>query len=418
MTETHDNGAQKGLQKTPVSLPPADERDTFVDTLKRTFSLFAREFRRLAERPVYWFAMIIAPLICYGFFLSLMEKGLPSDMPVGIVDLDNTATSRSIVRNLDAFQRTHVTQHFSNVTDARRAMQRGEVYAFFLIPEGTTRSANRQERPTVSFYINYAYLIAGSLTYQDMRMMSELASGAAARTVLYARGATERQAMAHLQPIVIDSHPLSNPWLNYNVYLSNVFLPGLLLLFVSLLTAYSLGTELKDGTAQEWMAAAGGSIKHALFVKLVPQFVVFWLTGAVYVLLLYGYLHFPCQCGIPVMLCIMTLFVLSGQGLGLLFFAMMPSLRMSMSMSTLWGVLSLSMCGLSFPVMAMPTPIQALTWLFPLRHYFLLYVNCALNGYPVFYAWSNICCLLAFALAPLLLMPVIKHHVLTYEYVP
>ena len=56
--------------------------------------------------------------------------------------------------------------------------------------------------------------MAGSLLYRDMRTMSELASGAASRTVLYAKGATERQAMAFLQPIVIDSHAINNPWLN------------------------------------------------------------------------------------------------------------------------------------------------------------------------------------------------------------
>ena len=36
--------------------------------------------------------------------------------------------------------------------------------------------------------------------------MSELAGGAIGRATLYAKGATEDQAMAFLQPIVIDSH--------------------------------------------------------------------------------------------------------------------------------------------------------------------------------------------------------------------
>ena len=56
--------------------------------------------------------------------------------------------------------------------------------------------------------------------------MSELAGGAIGRATLYAKGATEDQAMAFLQPIVIDSHVLNNPWLNYSVYLSNTIIPG------------------------------------------------------------------------------------------------------------------------------------------------------------------------------------------------
>ena len=59
---------------------------------------------------------------------------------------------------------------------------------------------------------------------------------------------------------------------------------------------------------------------------------------------------------------------------------------------------------MSFPVMAMPAWIQGLAVLFPLRHYYLLYVNCALNGYPLANAWPFVLALVAFALLPLLLV--------------
>ena len=380
--------------------------------------LFKREFLRIAARPVYWFVMVIAPLGVYAFFVLLMQAGLPSNLPVGLVDLDRTATTRSIARNLEAFQRTHISQQYADISEARRAMQRGEIYAFFLIPKDATRKANRQEQATVSFYVNYSYLIAASLTYQDLRMMSELASGAAARKVLFAKGATEDQAMGYLQPIVMDTHPINNPWLNYNVYLSNTIIPGMLLLFVSLLTAYSIGTEIKDNTAREWLKIAGGSITRALWVKLLPQFIIFWLMGAIYVLLFYAVLHFPCHCGIPTMLGAMTMLVLAGQGIGVLFFEMVPSLRMSMSLCALWGVLSFSMSGMSYPVMAMHPAVQGLSVLFPLRHYFLIYVNCALDGFAWYYATWNILALYLFAAAPLLLLPRLKYSVLNYKYVP
>lgn len=383
-----------------------------------TARLFRREFIRMAERPVYWFVMVFAPLVCYAFFVTLMKTGLPQDLPIGLVDLDNTTTSRSIARNLDAMQQSHITQRFANITDARRAMQRGEIYAFFYIPRGTTHKANRQEQPTISCYINYAYLIAGSLTYRDMRMMSELASGAAARKVLYAKGAGERQAMAFLQPIVVETHAINNPWLNYSVYLNNTLLPGMLVLLISMLTAYGIGTEIKDGEAHEWLTMAGGSIRRALLVKLVPQFVIFWLMGALYVFLLYGYLQFPCHCGIPVMLLNMTLLVVASQGLGVLLFAILPSLRMSMSVCALWGVLGFSMSGMSYPVLAMHPAVQGLSVLFPLRHYFLLYVNCALNGFPLQYAWTNVLALLLFSLVPHFFLGRLKYSLLNYTYVP
>ena len=65
-----------------------------------------REILRIATKPMYLFCMVIAPLFCFLFFTTLMENGLPTNLPAGVVDLDNTATTRNIIRNLDAFQQT------------------------------------------------------------------------------------------------------------------------------------------------------------------------------------------------------------------------------------------------------------------------------------------------------------------------
>ncbi len=377
-----------------------------------------RELRRMASKPIYWFCMIAAPLFCFVFFTSLMAEGLPTDMPLGLVDNDNTTTSRSLARNLDAFEMTSIKEQYANVTEAREAVQRGDIYGFYYIPKGTTRKAQRQELPVVSFYTNYSYLVAGSLLYRDMRTMSELASGAASRTVLYAKGATERQAMAFLQPIVIDSHAINNPWLNYNVYLSNVILPGLLMLFIFMVTVFSIGTEVKHNTVHDWLIMARGSMFHALAGKLLPQTLIFFLIGIAFAIGLYGVLHFPCHCGLPTMLLVMFLGIIGAQGLGVFMFAMLPTLRMSLSFASLWGVISFSICGMSYPVMAMHPTLQGLSLLFPLRHYFLLYVNCALDGYPLMNAAPYVVGLLLFAMLPLLLLRRLKKMLLVVPYIP
>lgn len=377
-----------------------------------------RELRRMASKPIYWFCMIAAPLFCFVFFTSLMAEGLPTDMPLGLVDNDNTTTSRSLARNLDAFEMTSIKEQYANVTEAREAVQRGDIYGFYYIPKGTTRKAQRQELPVVSFYTNYSYLVAGSLLYRDMRTMSELASGAASRTVLYAKGATERQAMAFLQPIVIDSHAINNPWLNYNVYLSNVILPGLLMLFIFMVTVFSIGTEVKYNTVHDWLIMAHGSMFHALAGKLLPQTLIFFLIGIAFAIGLYGVLHFPCHCGVPTMLLVMFLGIIGAQGLGVFMFAMLPTLRLSLSFASLWGVISFSICGMSYPVMAMHPTLQGLSLLFPLRHYFLLYVNCALDGYPLMNAAPYVVGLLLFAMLPLLLLRRLKKMLLVVPYIP
>lgn len=376
-----------------------------------------RELRRMATQPLYWLSMVVFPLMATLFFTTLMGEGLPEQLPLGVVDEDHTSTSRSIVRNLSAFQSTATHIAYANPTEARKAMQRGEIYGYYLIPRGTSREAQLQRVPTVSFYTNYSYLVAGSLLYRDMRMMSELASGAAACTVLYAHGATERMAMAYLQPIVIDMHATGNPWINYNVYLTNSLVPGVFGIFLFMIPIYSLGTELKWGTSGELLRTARGHISHAVLGKLLPQAIVFLLVGTVIVLWLYGYLRFPCHGGILSMWIVMCLYVLACMGWGVFLFTMVPTLRLGLSFASLWGVLSFSICGMSFPVMAMHPVLQGLAWFFPLRHYFILYVNSALDGYPLLNAWPYVACLLCFALLLPLCLPRLRTVLERYCYV-
>ena len=377
-----------------------------------------REVLRIAVRPLYLFCMIIAPVFCYLFFTTLMANGLPTDLPAGVVDLDNTSTTRNIIRNLDAFQQTHIVAHHPSVMEARKAIQRGEIYSFYYIPEGTTEATLASRQPKVSFYVNYSYLIAGSLLYKDQRTISELAAGAVGRATLYAKGATEDQAMAFLQPIVIDTHALNNPWLNYSVYLCNTLFPGILMLLIFLTTIYTLGEEVKNGTGRELMRLADNSITKVLIGKLLPHTLVFFVIAVFYNVYLYGYLHYPCHSGIFPMLLAGLLLVLSSQAFGVFLFGLFGSFRLALSAASLWGVISFSISGFTFPVMAMHPTLQALCVLFPLRHYYLLYVNFALNGYPLIYAWQAVAALLVFLLLPFLILKKLRTILLQYVYVP
>lgn len=377
-----------------------------------------REVLRITVRPLYLFCMIIAPVFCYLFFTTLMANGLPTDLPAGVVDLDNTSTTRNIIRNLDAFQQTHIVAHYPSVMEARKAIQRGEIYSFYYIPEGTTEATLASRQPKVSFYVNYSYLIAGSLLYKDQRTISELAAGAVGRATLYAKGVTEDQAMAFLQPIVIDTHALNNPWLNYSVYLCNTLFPGILMLLIFLTTIYTLGEEVKNGTGRELMRLADNSITKVLIGKLLPHTLVFFVIAVFYNVYLYGYLHYPCHSGIFPMLLAGLLLVLSSQAFGVFLFGLFGSFRLALSAASLWGVISFSISGFTFPVMAMHPTLQALCVLFPLRHYYLLYVNFALNGYPLIYAWQAVAALLVFLLLPFLILKKLRTILLQYVYVP
>ncbi|MBO5181134.1 MAG: ABC transporter permease [Paraprevotella sp.] len=220
------------------------------------------------------------------------------------------------------------------------------------------------------------------------------------------------------QAIVIDTNATGTSRLDYAVYLSNTILPGILMTVIMLTTVYSLGTELKYNTARQWLAAAHHNVLTALSGKLLPHTLIFLTVVLSLDACLYGLLHYPCHCGIPTLLLLATLLVLSSQALGVFFFALFPSLRLALNLSSLWGIASFSISGFTFPVTSMPSCLQALCNLFPLRHYFLLHASQAFNGSPLHYAWLPIAALSAFIALPLLFIPRLRSALLTYCYIP
>ncbi|MBR6371139.1 MAG: ABC transporter permease [Bacteroidaceae bacterium] len=382
------------------------------------WAIVKRESSRMYSRPLYGLSMVFAPLFCFIFFTTLMKEGLPESLPAGVVDEDNTAVSRSIIRNLDSYQQTEIVRQYSNFAEAREAMQRNEIYGFFYIPRGTQDKASSQEQPKISIYTNATYLIPSSLLYRDMKTMAVMASAAVGREVLTARGANMDQAMGFLQPIKMDMHALGNPWLNYNVYLSNTMLPAVLVLMVLMVTCFSIHSELKDGTAGKWMEMAGDNVLKAVSAKLFPQTVVFSFMALVYIVILYGYLGFPANNGLWPMLLAAQLLILASQGFAVFIASAIPSLRWSLSLCTLWGVLSIPISGFSFPVMGMPEALQALSYLFPLRYYFLIYVDQALNGIPMVYSAWFYTALVAFLILPLVDISLLRKAAHEYTYLP
>lgn len=256
------------------------------------------------------------------------------------------------------------------------------------------------------------------MLFRDLKTISTLGAAAVGKSVLTAKGATDKQAQAYLQPIVIDLHQISNPWTNYNIYLSTMLIPGVFMLFIFLITPYSIGTELKFGESKAWLHTANGNMGMALTGKILPQTLVFMSVMYSYMVYIFGILHFPCPGGIFHILLLGALSVVAAQGFGIFMFSIMPSMRMSMSVCSLWGVLSFSMVGSAFPVSAMDSALQGLSWLFPLRHYFMLYQATVFNDYSIFSVWYHFTALLAFALLPFITLPLLKRSMLEYKYLP
>ena len=106
-------------------------------------------------------------------------------------------------------------------------------------------------------------------------------------------GKLPNTAATQSNPVRVDTHMLFNPFLNYENFLAMPLLPTLLQIVVTMTTIFVIGLELKQGTATQWLQAAGGNLDIALLGKLLPYTIVFVVMAATFNAWLFRLVEMP-----------------------------------------------------------------------------------------------------------------------------
>ena len=370
-------------------------------------NVFRRELRRMTSRRIYFASCIVLPLFSLVFMATIFGHGQMENLPVGVVDADQTSLSRSIVRMVDATPELQVTKQYANETEARKAIQRKEIYGYLLIPSGIK---------SLCYYYHNAMLSVGGELHSTFETILKQVSVTPIVTEAVGLGESQTNITSFLVPVSEKEMVSYNPNRNYAIYLSQPFFFVFLQVLLLLVTTYALGSESKFGTSDEWLQMAKGNIGIAVIGKLLPYTFIFMVMGVLANVVFFNWMQMPLPCSLWVMNGITMLFILATQALALLLYAIFPVLSLIISVVSMIGSLGATLSGVTFPVNFMDTPVYWASFLFPIRHFVevvqsLLYLGGTFSNY-----WTNLVVLLLFILSPILLLPRLKRALLTHRY--
>ena len=370
-------------------------------------NVFRRELRRMTSRRIYFASCIVLPLFSLVFMATIFGHGQMENLPVGVVDTDQTFLSRSIVRMVDATPELQVTKQYANETEARKAIQRKEIYGYLLIPSGIK---------SLCYYYHNAMLSVGGELHSTFETILKQVSVTPIVTEAVGLGESQTNITSFLIPVSEEEMVSYNPNRNYAIYLSQPFFFVFLQVLLLLVTTYALGSESKFGTSDEWLQMAKGNIGIAVIGKLLPYTFIFMVMGVLANVVFFNWMRMPLPCSLWVMNGITMLFILATQALALLLYAIFPVLSLIISVVSMIGSLGATLSGVTFPVDFMDTPVYWASFLFPIRHFVevvqsLLYLGGTFSNY-----WTNLVVLLLFILSPILLLPRLKRALLTHRY--
>ena len=246
-----------------------------------------REIKRISKNWILLFITLIAPVIAYFTIMWMFSDGVIRNVPISTVDLDNTSLSRNIIQQINATPATKITHNASSIYEAKTLMDKGKIDAIVVIPKETEKNILSGSSSNIAVYINNTNVVKGGAIKSGLyKTLSTISAGIKVQTNIK-KGYTQDQSLARSVPININTHLLFNPYTNYSYFLTLGILPLMAVVFIFLGSVYTLGQELKNGTAGELYKTAEESVTVAITGKLMPYTFLFFVNMMVMNLILF-----------------------------------------------------------------------------------------------------------------------------------
>lgn len=375
-----------------------------------------RELYRMTSRRIYLGASVVLPLFLLLFMATIFGNGQMELLPVGIVDQDNSATSRSIVRDISSVPTLDVVAHYSDDVEARAAVQRKEIYGYLSIPPRFEEEMMRGTGVTLSYYYHYALLAVGGEVMSAFETALIPVRMAPIVVEAITLGATEGNIETFLLPMTSDDHALYNPSLDYAVYLAVPIFYIMFQILVLLVTLYALGSERKQRGGSSWLASADGHILRAVVGKLLPYTAIFVCEALLANVVFFHWEHIPFAGSMGLFTLATVLFIVATQSVAIILYSLFPMLSLVISVVSMVGSLGATLSGLTFPLSAMHPVVQWVARLFPVRH-FTEAMQCIVyfdGGFSACWPMLSVLCL--FPLVAIVMLPRLRNILIAHPY--
>ena len=364
---------------------------------------FVRELRYLGRQP--WDAALLLwfPVASLALLLWMFSSGVPTGLPIAVVDQDHSSGSRELIRRLASMRGLAVTAQPSSLEAARTVVRSGAVYGIVHIPANWDRDRLRNASSPVVLYDNAQFsLVAGTIGGDVRAVVTSMAVDRLVASEARFGGGFAQAAM-RFSGVQADFRTLFNPSLSYEAYFGGMLLPVALHLFCVIAAVSALGREFRDRSVDEWLASAGGNLPRALAGKLAPVTLVYVLLSWCIVATFAGWRGWAPAGSLVLWMVAIAVLMIVSVTIAIMLVGLTVNLRRALSLTGLYVATGLAFSGFSYPLVAMGQPAQWWAGLLPYTHYLPLQQGQWLGGASARLWAQGMVPLLFFVVVPLLI---------------
>lgn len=341
---------------------------------------------------------ILLPLFSLLFLTTIFGNGQLENLPVGVVDKDNSAESREVIRMVQASPSFNLAQahHYLDENKAREALQNMDIYGYFVIPSNYERDMYNKKEPVLNFYFHYGMLaVGGEVNRAFTTVLSTYKAHFIAERVI-GSGLDESMAKAVVMPATLKVAAIGNPNLNYTTFISYPFFFVFFQIIILTLIVYTVGKSIQNGIEDNL---------HKVLKKVYLLMGIFLAETLFANFVFFVFLDIPCASSPTLVTISSVLFVLATISLAMIIAIGIPRMSIAISTASLVGALGATLSGVTFPLDQMYPLFQWFSYLFPVRYFTEIQHNLMYNYIGLEHSWIYFATLLTFVLAALLMLP-------------
>ncbi len=355
-----------------------------------------------------WLLSLVSwvPLLLFIMIWWIFSAGLPRNLTIGVVDLDNSRLSRTLIRQYDSHPSLRVSNQYKDVAEGSAAMRSVDIIALVVIPTELEKRIVINNPPTITVFYNSQFLLTGNLVASAIRQAHGTFDAKLNIVKSLINGKVGYQAIATANPFSTQITPLFNSNTNYTKFLLSAIAPAVWQILIVLVCVMALSRETRLQGVASWLENKPLTM---IIGKLLPYTLILWIQGVIFLCLMFCVLQWPMNGSWAIVLFGQLLMVLASQAVALLLFLLIQDPARTLSLAAAYTAPSFAFLGVTFPASDMNIPAKIWRDLIPVSHYIEIQINQTNHGASLANAMPQMGALMLFILAFLIAYKIALH---------
>lgn len=345
-------------------------------------AVMANEYRTIFSDGGVMLILIFALFIYATAYSLAYAPQVLRNVPIGVIDLSRTSTSRALTETFNAGPNTYVAYQPVDMAEAKKLFFDREIYGIVYIPSDYEEKLLGGQQAVVAIYCDASYFLMYRQVFQEVVTTIGNTGAMVEFQRLIAKGANIPQAQATTQPVIYQARNIFNPYLGYGTFV----MPAIIMVIIQ--QTMLIGIGMIGGTWRE----------HGLYHKLCPAgrrhmstlpivlgrglvYASLYAVTCFYILgLHYRLFHYPMNGATGTILLFMAVYMAACIGLSIAVSTLFRYRENSL-LFLLWTSIPLLMLsGVSYPREGIPDWLFQFGQLFPSSHGFNAFIRIQTMG--------------------------------------